>query len=376
MNQYEDCLSWCKSKGLFLDSRIERKSVNGLYGMYATSKIPEGTVIASFPVASILPFRSEFVYSDHEKVKTTKWVHAAAIELRNGRESEHYGMVSLFEPLEAFKESSSYYFSNEDLEIIKEMNPLCYNHIIDMKNLDNFHLNKIKKLDPDLSEDLIIQAILNSDSRIFGNFGFLPIIDLFNHSDKKGSPLTNFVDTESVGYKTICNYEAGEQVWASYGAKDLFINAVNFNYFDPDGEHFISYGLRAVQTISSAGSLAVAEYVATQFKSNFFEQDGQKKFEILALGLYFTKNRPTDELLNFFTKTSFSNQQEYNEKKCSKRSIATRMTYIIDSFLNINKVDDFNLKDLPKKLHRFYHLSKMEKEMLLRNREWVNSYFG
>ena len=245
-----------------------------------------------------------------------------------------------------------------------------------MKNRVNAKLRCIKEIDPNLDEDFIIQAILNTNSRCWEEYGFLPIIDLFNHSSTKGSPIVKIENTESIGIKSKIDYKAGDQIFISYGCPDLFVNAVNFNYFDPSTEHYIDYGLRAAQSIKTSSSLAIAKYIATIFKCNFIELNGNLTFEIQEPRLLFTVNGPTQQLFDYFSKTSFCTQKEFSEKKCSDQSIYKTMIRTIDALLSTNKADSYKLKDVPKKLHRFHQLLKADKKLLLLNREMTHCYFS
>ncbi|MFE8073138.1 hypothetical protein QQM79_18910 [Marinobacteraceae bacterium S3BR75-40.1] len=47
------------------------------------------------------------------------------------------------------------------------------------------------------------------------------------------------------------------------------------------------------------------------------------------------------------------------------------MLQYIEAFMNVNKVDNFGLNDLPDNMKYFYHMLKKERKMLSDNREWV-----
>jgi len=372
-NQYEECLSYSKELGLELDPRVQRKQVNGIYGMYATEQIPEGTVFASFPLDSLIPISEDFSYSN-ETSDYTKRIHAAAIALSQGKKSESRAYVMLFETIDEYRDNSVFYFSDDELALLSQMNPLCHARVMQMRNLAHQVIDIIKNIDPELDENCIIQAVLNSYSRSWDAYGFIPIMDLFNHSHQKGSTIASVENTNRIGYKAKVSYSAGDQLWISYGPKDLYTHAVYFNYFDPTDTHFIDYGLRAVQTISNSANQAVADYIATIYDCQFFEQNGEKKFRVVTPNLLFLESGPSKELMAYFSKTSFCSGQEFSAKKCSSQSVCSTLIYVIDSFLSANKVDSIKLTEVPKKLHRFHQLLKKEKKILLKNREWVMNW--
>jgi len=67
----------------------------------------------------------------------------------------------------------------------------------------------------------------------------------------------------------------------------------------------------------------------------------------------------------------FQSEHELRSGKCTNESFDTRLVEIIDTLLDNNNVDDFQLADIPKKLQRFYLLLQKEKKMLLSNRNWA-----
>jgi len=366
-NKYEECLSWSKQKGLELDHRVERKKVNGVYGMYATAPIPKGTVVASFPVKSTMSIRTDFKYPDKTH-KQTKWIHAAAIMLSEGKNSENSGYVKMFETPEELHSNCAFYFSNEEYAFLQKMNPLCYTSLLVMRTMAINQLKIIHEIDPKLDLELIMQAILNGFSRVWTEYGFLPIIDLFNHSNTEAASLGLTNNNKSVGYTTTKDYVTDEQVWGCYGMKDMYSHAAYYNYFDPNSTHIIDYGSRAIQTISNP---AVTAYIAQIYKCQFIQWNGEKKFRILEPNLFFLENEPSKELMSYLTNTSFCTNKEFLEKKCSHHSIYTTLLYIINSFLDANKVDNYKLAQVPQKLRRFHQLLKKEKKIMQQNLDWA-----
>jgi len=369
MQKYENCLAWALNHGLNIDSRIERKQVNGVYGMYAKENIPKDTVIASFPKKKLIPNRTDVNYPNGTP-ETIKRCHAAAIELSKGKASAYFGCVASFESIEALHSHSFYFFSNEELKFIEDLNPVLYKLILESKHVVDTAKQHIQALDPELNENDIIQTVLNSFSRSWGQNGFVPVLDLFNHSDRKGLNLKNLLN-EKIGHVTGVDYQAGEQIFINYSKKDMLNQAIIYNYFDPTGVHFIDYSVRVIQAVNNELQKKVLGLIATQYPIQQNDVNGVRHFKLMPQNLFFQENAPSIKLFEYFQVSSIQTEKELVEKKSSHNTMFGNMLSTINSFLAVNKVESFQLSDVPEKLHHLYHMQKKEFQMLLSNRDWV-----
>lgn len=372
--QYQKCLSWSVERGLTLDPRIERKKVNGVYGMYAKESIPADTIIASFPIQELIPKgkKTDFPKNMPDEVKV---MNAAAVELSKGESSTYYGCVAMFETLEELKAHSFYFFTEAELSWIQQFNPIVFRLALEQRSRIDVAKASIKKLNPKLDSKFIIQAILNYFSRSWAKgVGFLPILDLFNHSDRKGNTLLRAVGGTHMAHNTRIAYEKGEQVFISYSRHDIAIFALNYDYFDPEGVHSIDYSLRALHSIKTGTKQKVFELIKAEYGGKFFDMNGVRHFKIAAKNLLFLENAPSFKLITYFKMITQIeaglNKQTVNDQFFLESLLAT-----MNAFISAIKVDQFDVKDLPEKLHRFYYLSQKEKKMLLSNRDWVIDNF-
>ncbi|MFT7373168.1 MAG: hypothetical protein ACI9T9_001862, partial [Oleiphilaceae bacterium] len=204
--------------------------------------------------------------------------------------------------------------------------------------------------------------------------GFLPILDLFNHSDRKGNTLLRAVGGTHMAHNTRIAYEKGEQVFISYSRHDIAIFALNYDYFDPEGVHSIDYSLRALHSIKTGTKQKVFELIKAEYGGKFFDMNGVRHFKIAAKNLLFLENAPSFKLITYFKMITQIeaglNKQTVNDQFFLESLLAT-----MNAFISAIKVDQFDVKDLPEKLHRFYYLSQKEKKMLLSNRDWVIDNF-
>lgn len=368
MTKYDECLSYSFDLGLTLNSHVERKEVKGVYGMYATEPLTKGTTVASLPLDALLPCEDESIYPDN----STKWTHLAAQQLSMGDNAPYKSHVMMFESLQDYRNHSAYFFSSDEASLLREMSPLLFQAFLDYRHLIDKTISSIQKIDPELSHDDILQASLNTASRCWDDFGFLPIMDLFNHSDTQGVTLTKQEESGRISFILPRDYERGEQIWLSYGRSDIYAHLLNFNYFDPASEHFIDYATRAVQLIDNPVKLQLAEYISQHFAAKIIEREGIKRLFILEKGLFFFEHAPSKKLLDFFSKTGFTTNQEFSNKQCSPYSACLSIGATLDSFLSANKVDQFKLTNLPPKMHRFHKALKKERRILEQNKTWVN----
>jgi hypothetical protein len=367
MNKYEECLALSKEQGLYLDDRIERKQENGLYGMYATAKIPKGTLIASLPKTSLLPQIEGATYTKPNE----KWAHVIAKELQKGKASSYRAHTLMLETLDELKQHSLYFFSPEERMMLTQMNPILGIAVDEYFYQVDSILKTVKEREPDLDDDLAIQAVLNTYCRSWENWGLLPVIDLFNHSEEKGVVIDLVEDGSQVGIVINRDYEPNEQVWVSYGTKDVLMHATFFNYFDPSDQHVIDYAFRAIQVLDSPQKEEIAEFTSQHYDTKIFEYQGQKKMSLNESGLYIFEKSPSKKLMDYFKKIGFTTLAELKLKKCSPLSACLTYSGVINAFLGANQVDNYKVTKLPKKLHRFHRALKKEKQMLLANKAWV-----
>jgi hypothetical protein len=372
--QYQKCLSWSLERGLTLDPRIERKKVHGVYGMYAMESIPTDTIIASFPIKEQIPHgkKTDFPKNTPDEVKV---MYAAAVELSKGESSIYYGCVSMFETLQELKEHSFYFFTEAEFKWIQKLNPLLFRLALEQRNRIDVAKATIKKLNPKLDSNFVIQAILNYYSRAWhGGVGFLPILDLFNHSDRKGNTLIKPAGGTNLAHSTRIAYKKGEQVFVSYSRHDAAVFALNYDYFDPEGVHFIDYSLRALHSIRTGIKQKVFELIRVEYGGQFFDMNGVRHFKIAAKNLHFLENAPSFKLITYF-KMVIQIEGGLNKQTVNDQLVLESLLATMNAFISAIKVDQFDLKDLPEKLHRFYYLSQKEQKMLLSNRDWVIDNF-
>jgi len=339
--------------------------------MYANENIPQNTVLASYPTKHQIQLKSDINYPAAAS-DNFKYIHAAAIELAKGPSSQHHDILLSLVPISELQKKCTYYYSDSDLELIAKMNPVLARNILDSKKQIQDRVDALAKFDPKLDSRIVLRVLLNMVSRAFAGYGFASAVDAFNHSDRLGNPVKALDDEAKViGFTSNKSYEPGEQIFITYDRKDMYAHAIAYNYFDENGTHFIDYGARIVQTAISPLEKKVLEYTSKFYKLKTTQFNGITQYTAKDLELFFLEHAPSTNLIDFTRKNCFQTVGELISGKCSNKSFDARLLNIINDLIEINRVDDFDLSDIPKKIHRFYHLLKKEKAMLLSNRNWV-----
>jgi len=369
--QYEEQLSVMSDKGLVLDSRIERKQVNGLYGMYATAPIKMGEVLASVPTTFKMPLSTRFNYPKNTSFDL-KFAHTAAIELSKGKDSDYYVYFLKMETLDELKDNSCYFYTDEELNLIKQLNPILLSKIVEYRQAIKHFVEVITGIDSTINVEELTRVILNVNSRSWTNTGTLPIFELFNHCDVRGVTMRELENGSKRAYVARIDYEVGEQIWVSYGKRDMYEFAISFNYFDPSGTHFINLGKRIIQQARSDFEKSVFSHAAKKYTLKSSNVNGVINYTIndheAAL---FIEGAPNAKLLDYIRDTSFQTIEELSNGKSTPASFDKKMLSVLDFLMHVNNVDKFTLDDIPEKLQRFYFMLIKEKQMLLANKKWV-----
>lgn len=369
---YTEQLIWAKERGLHIDPRLERKCVDGVWGFFATDLIESGTKLVSYPVDKAIKPVESFNYPSNTS-NIAKHVHAALLEFNKGKASDYYGHFLQLEPLDYLKKHSVFFFSDEEIQLLDSMNCFLSKAVREHKQECLKRIDEIQQLDSRIDRDTIVLIYLNYLSRAWGDANFLPIMDYANHSDRLGKQRQTKNGEFCLEAKY--NYQKGEQVYLSYGRKDMYLHAILYNYFDPKGSHFIHYGSRFVQVANTPFELEVLKYTASKFKLVTQKLNNQYHYSCLDLNVGFLEMAPSLSMIEYIQNNYFTTPSEWKSKKCSHASLAQRLLDILNIMIDANKVESFQPENLPEKMHHFYCLLTKEQQMLNKNKEWVIDNF-
>jgi hypothetical protein len=372
MTIYQKQLEWAKERGLFLDPRVERKCVDGIWGFFATDNIKAGSKLVSYPERRAIKNLPDNHYSKDVGL-AIKNIHKSVLEYAKGEASEYWGHFVAFESLEELRKVSCFFYTNDDIKYLASMSEFLGSGVMDMNSLTRSRLEAIKSLEPSIDPDLILQVCLNYSSRAWDDSNFLPIIDYANHSDRLGNlrQLRNGEYLIDAKY----DYKAGDQIFISYARKDMYHHATLFNYFDPNGRHYIHFGTRFTQQASTPSGKEIVKFTAQKFSLEVVPNGDVWMYFCRDPHVCFLETGPSLKLIDYIRVNYLPTEAEKKQKQCSDMSLAQRLLEVINAMLNANKVDDFKLSEVPSRFHRFYHMLKKEKQMLEANKHWVIDNF-
>lgn len=356
---------WAVARGLFLHPALERRQVNGVFGMYTASDIPANTIVARYPVKHLLlPQQSIDFGPEHDNVDLN-YVYAASKELAKGEQSIYSGIFGGFELLEDMRAYSTFFISEPELQLLKSFHPTAYTWVANANQKTQRVVNAVVRHDPTLSRDIVLTVFLNYKSRAFRSIGIVPILDQFNHSDRLGNE--NFAEDGHVCVRTKVRYASGDQVFITYGRKDLLQHAIHYNYFDPYGTHFIEPARRIFTqaeptSIQQLGKKYKLQTLNNQSRSFYFLDDSQALLTEIA---------PTPYLLDYLTNTIRADQPQPVSTLRLISPVLQSYLQLLDMLASNNRRHAVQRNDLPPRLHRFHDLLAKEEQIINANRNWV-----
>ncbi len=358
---------WASAHGLFLHEAVERKAVNGIYGMYALRDIPANTLLASFPAAQLIrPKRDRRIPAELSDVDLP-YLLATARELTLGDDSAFSGILKGFEPLEAMQQYSTQFISEAELLLLRSMSPTAYSWVKNANEKAERVVAAVCAMDPSLDPQVVLTVFLNYKSRSFKEVGIVPVLDQFNHSDRLGNE--NSFDGERVQVYTRQSYRAGDQLFISYGHKDLLMHAIHYNYFDPNGTHFIEPARRIFTPVASLTRPNAFNHLQKKYKLQTLQHQGQMLFFLNDNAALMTEQAPTLYLTQYLS-DSLTGGQSVATAQLQSPLLQTYLQ-MLDALAANNRYRSVQRETLPPRLLRFYDLLQKEELIIQANRNWV-----
>jgi len=367
-NNFEEIFAWGKERGLKLHTSVSRLCVDGVYGMYATKDIPKFTVIAQYPKKNLLPLLDNVKYPE-ETPYIIKYAHAAVKEFSDPDSSWACFREGLYSDT-FFKNTNVYYFTEDEVNFLETVNRTLSDYIRAYRRETETQINSLCSFDKGLDREFIEKILFNVRYRSWHDFGFVPVLDIFNHSNLNGIQLHD--DKDRVFLVATVDYKEGDQIWINYGQKDLYLHAIDYGYFDPDGNHFIDLGLRLSQAANNDFQRKIFDYVATKYPIlHDNSNDGLIRYKLSKGVAFLLDHAPNMRAIDFVRDISYGTEQELLYKQCPLPRFKNRILQYINVLSAANNIDDFSIEGFPEKLRYFYHMLEKEKSMLNRNKEWV-----
>ena len=330
---FSEQLKWAKPRGLILNKNLERRSVDGLFGMYTTGDISSNELLASFPEDKLIRANKKSTKGDEEQF-WLNWIKVAAEEFTNPK-SDYTGVFLGFEKLEDMKDYSSYFCDEDELETIQNMSPVLHRWVVNANAKAKSVIDSLLKTDSSLDKDTILTIYLNIRSRGFNPQGVVPVLDQFNHSDIHGQGSVS--ESGSIAFYSKRAYKSGEQVFISYGPKDLYKHAIHYNYFDPSGTHLIEFGRKSIQSAEGGVGQTLYRHLNKHFKLQTMHSDGHKCFFVADDSVILTEYGLTDALKKFLKEACRCRLPKNTSEQEIMRHATQYFVYLIDQQLRMNR---------------------------------------
>jgi len=367
ISDYNKLKDWAENLGYKLSPSVEYKVVDGAGGMYAKNDINEYDVLYSGPVSVKSDWAGRNLSLDY--------LSDIIREYKLGNKSEIYQMFSAFETMEFFKKYSIYFVTDSELETLQQISESAWVYAQEYRNkLKNQFQWLRDKFDGDVTDDDIIYILLNSESRAWGDGGFNPILDLFNHSSRKGNARMR-VSSENrfvLGART--SYKKGEQIYDSYGQNDIYHFCAAYNFFDPSDYHCSNIVCRLDITAESE----VQKLQLSEMKKSFnvIEKDinGVPKYKILNSDIFITEDGPNRNMVKVIDTISKTDVNTFDEPvrmdnyETSFLVVFTEWLNLIESTTNPMSVDKSKITP---RLESWYNAAVRELDLIKINRSWL-----
>lgn len=369
--KYKSLLDWAKSIGYELHPLLERKKVDGVYGLYATDDIADGSILFKSPAYSTIQTDPNFNY-DETLHKYVKLIHTIVVQYTMGEKCKYSPIFDAFETLNEMKEYSVYFCSSDEFKLIRDLSPLLEILIKNTINEIDKIVDTVYEIDNTLNKDDILWITLNWKSRAWDS-GFIPILDLFNHSNKRGNLKYYIPETGDNYLIARGDYKKGEQVYDSYDINDVYHYAINYNFYDSSDWKYISLPFRMSFKITTDFDQKIFELVSKRFEVQKFKNGESESYRILSKGICFTEYGPTDELIELAKCFSYESLDDLNNGKFSYH----KFDEVILSWLNLiessNKVNSVEVPAYQTpRLKRFYDIQLDEFKIINACKIWLD----
>lgn len=367
IEDYTQLKEWAEKLGYKLSPSVEYKVVDGVGGMYAKNDINEYDVLYSGPGS----VKAEWVGNN----LTLDYLSDVIREYKLGTESEIHQMFSAFETIEFFKEYSIYFVTDSELETLQQISQSAWVYAQEYRNNLKNQFEWLRgKFGNDVTDDDIIYILLNSESRAWGDGGFNPILDLFNHSSRKGNARMR-VGSENrfvLGART--SYKKGEQIYDSYGQSDIYHYCAAYNFFDPSDYHCSNIVCR----LDIAAESEVQKLQLSEMKKSFnvVERDinGVPKYKIINRDIFITENGPNRNMVKVMDIISKNDVNTFDEPvrmdnyETSFLVAFTDWLNLVESTTNPMSVDKSKITP---RLESWYNAAIKELDLIKINRSWL-----
>jgi hypothetical protein len=371
----QELIEWGKKYSIVLNDKLEYKTVNGIGGMYAKEDINKGEILANAP----LSFPQTLKFEDEEKQKIYdnfnseyKQIYFYAKEYTLGEKSNYWPIFKYLSTIEDMSKYATYFLTDEEVDFIGKMSNYLYTKIIQHKTIINYYIEQILNLDSSLNRDVVLRIALNVSCRGWFD-GVYPILDLFNHSTKKGQ----LAASNNVNKLLIArgDYLKDEQVYISYGLNDVCWFGTIYHFYDSKDIHNVLLSDRLQFPLNTELQELIYDKIASLYNTNKYtikiNDEDKQVYKVNNNTLVLTEYGPSVPLIEFLKIFAYKNIEDFNNNKICLNTLNTVFLDFLNTIDSLNKVEQVMFIDVPTKLLRFYHILHKEKSIINANKNWI-----
>lgn len=215
-----------ESFDLNINPKIERKLVNGNWGMYATEDIDSNEYLITSKAPNIV-----------EHTNTIEMLGKYAQEMEKGDDSDLKPFFDSWGNMDEWYETASYYTTKEEFTTIAGLSPLIAYQLSGWKDGCDVTVQSI--IDDYKVEKKTAEFITVAYQSRTWDVGFMPGFDLFNHSARRGAPMYKIERDGTDIYTFIAtnSYKKGDEIFVSYQRNDSTQYTINMNFYDNHDIH-------------------------------------------------------------------------------------------------------------------------------------------
>ena len=329
VERFNAAVEWVRSEGGFWHQNLERrKDDNGVYGIFANGDIKPGEILCRIPNKCGL-FHNTWESPDtwNLKLKLTYSILCEMRKVAKGQESKFKHVLDGMTTLQEYKSHHPYFIPKIEHDLLDGYSPI-FNML--RQGLDSGleeTKKRIKEFDTEgFTDDQIVIAYMNNNTRSW--FGmYLPVMDMFNNSIRKGV-INQTMEDESL-VKSKVPYKPGEQVYISYGNKDMLVMAYEYGFYD-ETDYPMALPLVLNYTGAEPLNFAVARLCIGEGMTGILSDNSQRitvgiedlgKMQRLNKLVCFSREGISSDLYKFFELFAIENYEELEAKKGKKKQV-------------------------------------------------------
>jgi len=316
---FEQSVKWLTDNGGYFNPNLERKAdQNGVFGIYAKGSIKADDVLCRIPnKCAITDKLHESPETWNRKLKLT---YSILKEKQKGQDSFFKNTVKCMTPLEEFREYHPYFLSDVEHELLNGLSPIFQMLKNGIKQGYEGTVKEIQAHDPSFTEEEILWGCMNNNTRSWLGL-YLPVMEMFNNSIRHGN-INQTLEEESL-VKAKTDYQIGEQVYISYGNKDMLALSYEYGFYDPS-DYPLVLPLALNYTGTTPLNFAVGRMLIEQgFKGALSEDqktivvgiDDLGKIQRMGKLICFSREGISRDLFRIFEIFSIENYSELAERK-------------------------------------------------------------